>query len=177
MLSTLLGQHRISAKQVILNTWNELVPPYHTSIDVKASDVHSISAGYILFVGRDQTNSHSITVLVNSTQMIRYCNLHTLYVNAGQNITTGQKLGSAKNNTLKLEYCTKHQGNSKWPVRIFGLTFYKQNPHDILTGAVRLDDSMTTSTYVVDNNVERNELSDEERNEYSRSRGVADVEF
>lgn len=175
MIATLLGESPSNINQLILSRWNDSAIPYHTSIDILTRSVYSMTSGYILFVGTSADEMKSVNVLCNDSQMIRYCNMKKLSVSAGDTLLPGQYIGECTQH-VKIEYCTEYQGSSKWPVRFFTHTFYKQNPEGLFTGTIQIQ-SDADSHWIADNDTEYNYLTEEESKEYSNSRGTKHVEF
>lgn len=175
MIATLLGETLSNFNRLVRGTWNASTIPYHTSIDILTRSVYSMTSGYILFIGTDADGMKSVNVLCNDTQMIRYCNLKQVSVSAGDSLLSGQYIGECTE-YVKIEYCTEYQGDSKWAVRFFTSTFYKQNPEGLFTGEIQIQ-SDEDSHWITDNDTEYNYLTDEESKEYSNSRGTKHVEF
>lgn len=143
MLSVLLNQDIQDYKQHVLRYYNDSVFPYVTGLEIKADEVYSVCSGKVIYVGHTSSSKYSVTVLVNSKQMIRYTNLLSVNVKEGQQLTFRESVGVA-DKFVRFEYCTPTKGSSVWPVRIKSLTMYKHDPLGLLTGDIKL-------TVLVDN--------------------------
>lgn len=107
--------------------------PYTASCLISTASVYSICNGKVIAVDRDSRyGTWCITVEVDSQHWIRYCKLGSVKVSAGQSLSTGNLLGFAHRNSMRLEYCTSAQ--SQFPVRILSRQLYKQDPAHILFG-------------------------------------------
>lgn len=105
-----------------------------TAIISGASEVFCLFPGEVEFVGTFN-GMQSIDILINGHELIRYLNLDHADCRKGMVLTHGEYCGKVnKKRGLGFEYCTQWQGQSKYPVRLCGRTFYKQNPIDILNG-------------------------------------------
>lgn len=138
MLSVMLNQSIQDYTAYILRYYNDSVFPYVTGLEIKADRVHSVCPGKVLAVGYTDESKFSVTVLVNTKQMIRYTHLASVDVSLGDSITFKSTVGVA-DKFVRFEYCTNVKGNSIWPVRIKSLTMYKQDPIGLLTGDIKLE--------------------------------------
>lgn len=142
MLSVLLNRPVKDHTEHILRYYSNAKPPYVSGLEIKASNVYSISPGTVIAVGL-KSSKYEVTVLVNDNQIVRYTNLKSINVVEGQNITFSSLVGVA-DKFVRFEYCTTNKGTGSWPVRIKSLTMYKQDPIGLVTGDIQL-------TVVVDN--------------------------
>lgn len=105
-----------------------------TALISGADEVFCLFSGTAEFVG-SFGGQQSVSLLVNKHEMIRYLNLVDTPWMRGNSIAEGDTIGKAhKKKYLGFEYCTQWKGDSKYPVRMCGRLFYKQNPMDILNG-------------------------------------------
>lgn len=137
MLSVLLNKDIEDYNHYIVRHFNNGVSPYVTGLEVEADKIYSISPGKVISTGYTPSSRYCITVLVNNNQMVRYTNLDSINVSAGDNVSYRTYLGIA-HGFVRLEYCTSAKGNSMWPVRIKSLTMYKQDPIGLLTRDIKL---------------------------------------
>lgn len=111
-----------------------------TSFTATFSDVNEVFClftGQIEYMGMDENGLWTMNLDVTNHEIIRYMNMTSCIGNKNQWIEEGTKIGTVvpKRKNFSLEYCSEWKGYSKYPVRICGRTFYKQNPIDILDGA------------------------------------------
>ena len=137
MLSIMLNKDIQDWNQYILQYYNDTLPPYVSGIEIKATEIYSICPGKVIAKSWSFSSKWSVTVLVNSNQIIRYINLHESDVTEGQQLGFRTFIGIA-NKFVRFEYCTPIQNESKWPVRIKSLTMYKHNPLGLLSGDIKL---------------------------------------
>lgn len=141
MLSVMLNKQIDDYKQYIVGYYNDDEQPYTTGIKISASNVYSVCPGRVISVRWSFESKWTVTVLVNSNQIVRYCNLQDGKVREGQMIDFRTYIGEASS-FVRFEYCTSDKGNSMWPVRIKSLTMYKQDPLGLLTGDIKLSVSL-----------------------------------
>lgn len=139
MLCELLNVNKVNASDVILKRWNSTSPPYHTSIEIKADKVYSVSSGKVVCIRNEANNTLSVSILVNKNQLVRYCNLTGVDLYLYSEVSVGDFIGTV-NKYVSFEYCTEQQGNSKWPVRFENYQFFKQDPSAIVDGKTLLID-------------------------------------
>lgn len=108
-------------------------PKSYTATISGFTSVYNILPGEVLFLGSYE-GTGTLYIAVSKHEMIRYMNLKTFSVWKGQQVTTGQYIGTTYNKPLQFEYCTVYRQNSPYPVRFDYRTYYKQNPIDILDG-------------------------------------------
>lgn len=154
------------------------------------ASISGVSGVFNLFLGEmeyiDRADGYfAVNIMPNPQEVIRYCNL-TSVVNwaKGTSIGTEVKLGEVPNNKeLGFEYCTQWQGTSKYPIRISGRLFYKQNPKDLLDGlyvppaqiAVVEDYTPANSEYeFTEEQFEAGEWIDDPTDEEAMLKGVGD---
>lgn len=98
--------------------------------------VFTLYPGTVEFVGTFE-GANSVCVLMNDHEMFRFGGLAEVseYVQKGRELSEFFKLGeTARNKKCTFEYWTQWQGESKYPARVCGRVYYKQNPIDILDG-------------------------------------------
>ena len=109
-------------------------PSNYTATISGFTDVYNILPGTVLFLGYYKGNA-TVYLAVSKHEMIRYMNLKTFNVWKGQDVTKGEFIGTIGNTPLQFEYCTVYKQESNYPVRFDSdITYYKQNPIDILDG-------------------------------------------
>ncbi|MCM1226429.1 MAG: M23 family metallopeptidase [Clostridium sp.] len=107
---------------------------YHTGIDIYADNVYSFASGVVISVGKTD-KFYAVTVQYDSNIALRYLNLMTVSVSAGQAVQAGFNIGAA-DKYVHFEYVTKSKDNSMWSVRIGTETYYKHDPMKITGGQV-----------------------------------------
>lgn len=135
MLSVLLNNTSANISYII-KRYNQTKMPFTSGLEIKASSVYSICPGKVIAVGKE-SKKFSVSVLVNSNQMIRYTNLDYADVSLGQSITYNTYIGSCSK-YVRLEYCTGVKGDSIWPVRIQDIEMYKHDPYGLVDGSEKL---------------------------------------
>lgn len=135
ILSVLLGESVKESRDVIKERWNDSSSPFTSGLVIYGHHCYNICPGKIIACGK-QSDGYAVSVLVNDTQLVRYTRLHTCDVENGQTLSVNDYIGSSKTSFM-LEYCTSTE--SRWPVRICNLTFYKHNPEDIITDKLRVE--------------------------------------
>lgn len=135
MLSVLLNDKSANTSY-ILKKYNQTKMPYTSGLEIKASSVYSICPGKVVAVGRE-SNKFSVSVLVNSRQLVRYAHLDYADVSLGQDITYNTYIGSCSK-YVRFEYCTDVKNDSIWPVRIQSIEMYKHDPYGLIDGSEKL---------------------------------------
>lgn len=115
-----------------------------TSCIIQCETVNNFKYGKVLFVGQSDDNTFSVSVRINNSEIIRYCNLKSVAIRLGENCGVGTKIGEAADGLLILEYCTKWKGHSDSPVRISPYIYYKQSVSDIVSDSYDIPDSTDT---------------------------------
>ena len=128
MISTLTG----SSSSKIIRKWTTTVP-YVTGYDIATSAAYSVTYGKVVYIGQELDGTFTVCVSCNSNEMLRYGNITELYVGASDEVATKQELGRV-NKYVHLEYVTRWQGSSRFPVRINQYLYFKQDPVDIIDG-------------------------------------------
>lgn len=90
----------------------------------------SIVSGKVLFIGKTD-RYYIVTIQCNSSECVRYGHLLSVDVKLNDEVTEGKVIGQADKFVL-FEYCTVAKGDSKFPVRIYSKTYFKQNPMNLL---------------------------------------------
>ena len=103
---------------------------YHTGIDIYGDKVFSYADGIVLAVGKED-NRYAITIQYDVFSCLRYMNLKSVSVKAGDVVQAGFLLGSA-DKYVHFEFINKY--TSMWSVRIGKETYYKHNPIDMIGG-------------------------------------------
>ena len=132
MISSLTGSSTIRIKRI----WS-LQPPYATGFDIICKDVFNIAYGQVVYVGQ-YDGLYTVNIKSNNNEVLRYGHLRYVSVNTGSYIKEGQRVGFS-DEYLHLEYATTWKGSSLFPVRINDLTYYKQDPQDILDGGYTIE--------------------------------------
>lgn len=115
----------------VLHSWTPVGSQIYTGTDITADNVYSYASGVVLAAGKEDLLHYCVTVQYDVFNILRYCNLKTLNVGAGDTVQNGSLIGSA-DKFLRFEYATKEQGSSKWPVRIGTQTYWKQDPERLI---------------------------------------------
>ena len=124
----------------ILQSWS-IGKKNHTGVDVQGSDVHSICDGVVIQLGQATNKTYAITVQYSTNQCVRYSNLSSVDVSAGQIVEKGQLLGQCKE-FVHFEYLTTYIDSSQiFTVRIGTQTYYKHDPQCIIDGSILLSGS------------------------------------
>lgn len=144
----------------------------HTGVDVLADAVHSVCCGVVIECGKSIDHHYSVTVQYDATQSVRYLNLRDVCVRIGQLIEDGQLLARA-DKSVHFEYVTlKNKLKHAFPVRIGTVTYYKQDPTDLVKGVVVLPTVGQSNVRVITNPVvEEYILTEEQLNEFVGKRG------
>ena len=105
--------------------------PTTASCLIKTINVNSLSQGTVLAVERSPISSNlCVTVEVNSQRWVRYCELASTKLVAGQLIHKGDFVGYGYKGKMRLEYCTSEINTL--PVRVLGRQLYKHDPTPII---------------------------------------------
>ena len=115
----------------VLHSWTPVGSQIYTGTDITADSVYSYASGTVLTASKEDLLHYCVTVQYDVFNILRYCNLKTLNVGAGDTVQNGSLIGSA-DKFLRFEYATKEQGSSKWPVRIGTQTYWKQDPERLI---------------------------------------------
>ena len=169
MISVLLNKEIRNEQQYIIRRWDDQEIPRVTGVEISASKVYSVCPGRVVAIGWTYQCKWSVSVLVNSTQMVRYCNLQRGYVREGQIVDFKTLIGESAD-YVRFEYCTADKGKSVWPVRINSLLMYKQDPAGLLSGDVKLSVSMN-NVHVATGNEELIPLDKHTLAEFTGNRG------
>lgn len=103
---------------------------FNTSINLEASDVYTMYAGYVAIVFGDSRNGYEIVVRMNQDQAIKYGNLKSIDVKVNQQVDISQKVGQA-NKYVKVEYLTTYVKNP-FSFRLGQTQMYKDDPAKII---------------------------------------------
>lgn len=121
---------------------------YHTGIDLAASEVYSCTSGVVTQVGTDSSGMHELTIQYDATVSLRYMNLKNVSVRVNAIIHKGDYIGAA-NKFVHFEYISINKEDSKWPVRIGTVTYFKHDPDLLFTGKVLLNSNDWSKIQVV----------------------------
>lgn len=99
---------------------------------IPADSVSSLYPGRVVYIGYDGT-SYTINVRTNVNEVLRYGNIDSVLIRVGDDVMAGQEIGIVKESYL-LEYATTWRAESECPVRIADVTYYKQDPTEIVSG-------------------------------------------
>ena len=103
---------------------------FNTSINLEASDVYTMYAGYVAVVFGDSKSGYEIVVRMNRDQAIKYANLKSIDVRMNQQVDISQKIGQA-NKYVKVEYLTTYVKNP-YSFRLGQTQMYKDDPAKII---------------------------------------------
>lgn len=146
-LSILTGIEKPSNSLVIGN-W-KLSPPAHTSIDIKATEVHNIIKSQVVDILENNWNgktTYIVTMKVSDDLYIRYLNLSDSPVSISDAFDVGIKLGTA-DTWVGVEYCTRVY--SRYPVLIGNVKIYKHDPSDFMLRDIMPNISVYTFDQIV----------------------------
>lgn len=118
--------------------WYQTYGGFHTGVDITCESVYAYRSGVVTQIGTSFDNRYSVVVQYTAKVSLRYDNLSSVFVTEGKVIRQGQYIGIAKQ-FVHFEYLTSEKGNSKWPVRVGKLTYFKQNPEQLFDGTVILN--------------------------------------
>ena len=114
----------------ILKAWSTDMKDVHTGVDLQASDVYSYASGVVLAVGNTD-NHYCVTVQYDVFNLLRYDNLKSVSVGAGDVVQSGTLIGIA-DRFVHFEWATKNKNSSKWSVRVGSQIYWKQNPAEMI---------------------------------------------
>jgi len=97
---------------------------YHTGVDLSGSKVYSLFPGVVVHTNKDEYK-YSCIISFDSCNYFMYSNLKSLNVKRGDVVDTSQLIGEC-DKFVHVDYLTLEQ--TKWPVRIGQVTFYKHDP-------------------------------------------------
>ena len=129
-LSILTGIEKPS-NSLVIDNW-KLSPPAHTSIDIKATEVHNIIKSQVVDILENNwkgKTTYIVTMKVSDDLYIRYLNLSDSPVSISDAFDVGIKLGTA-DKWVGVEYCTRVY--SRYPVLIGSTKIYKHDPSDFI---------------------------------------------
>lgn len=152
-LSILTGIEKPSDSLVIDN-W-KLSPPAHTSIDIKATEVHNIIKGQVVDILENHwkgNTTYIVTIKVSDDLYIRYLNLSDSPVSMFDAFESGIKIGTA-DKWVGVEYCTRV--HSRYPVLIGSVKIYKHDPSDFMLRDILPNILVYTYDIAVANTFER----------------------
>lgn len=166
ILEILTGQQKSRAKLVNEDDLKSSKPSNFTATIKDITEVYAILPGEVLYVGYYE-GMGTLSVLVSDKELVRYLNLTDIQVIPGQSFKKGTYLGIAdKRYGLQFEYCSQWQGQSKMPVRLNNITYFKQNPIEVLEGLyVPEYHQHVTQGYVMPDDVV--EMTDAQKAEFS----------
>ena len=127
---------------------------------IECTNVFNVAEGEIVYVGSEGEHG-VVNVKCNPSEILRYGNLKELTCNKGYNASIGAQLGVA-DRTLTFEYCTLWKGESNYAVRVNNITYYKQDPTEVLEGTYTIrKDGAQQEGYVINRN--RVSFTDEQK--------------
>ena len=119
------------AEYSVLHSWTPVGSRIYTGTDITADNVYSYASGTVLTVSKEDLLHYCVTIQYDVFNILRYNNLKTVAVGAGETVQNGSLIGTA-DRFLRFEYATKEQGSSKWPVRVGTQTYWKQDPERLI---------------------------------------------
>ena len=119
------------AEYSVLHSWTPVGSRIYTGTDITADNVYSYASGTVLTVSKEDLLHYCVTIQYDVFNILRYNNLKTVAVGAGETVQNGSLIGTA-DRFLRFEYATKEQGSSKWPVRVGAQTYWKQDPERLI---------------------------------------------
>lgn len=120
------------------HSWYKQYGGYHTGVDIEGLEIYSYQSGVVTQIGKLSDMLYAIVIQYTASTSLRYANMSSVCVKQGDVIRKGQLIGIAKK-FVHFEYLTKDKGTSIWPVRVGGLTYFKQNPEGLLDGSIQLN--------------------------------------
>ena len=102
------------------------------SARVLCENVYAIAKGEVVDIEASSGRA-VINIKCNPSEILRYGNLTEIYCNKTNIASIGGHIGKTTDYVI-FEYCTAWQGRSVYPVRVNGITYYKQDPTEILNG-------------------------------------------
>lgn len=103
---------------------------FNSSLDLKCKEVYSMFSGLVVIASRDPyKKTYTTTIRYSNTTLMSYSNLKSLNVSEGDEVDVGDLIGIAQK-FVSMEYLNFK--TSLWPVRIWNLTYYKQDPYPII---------------------------------------------
>lgn len=121
------------------------------SARVSCQNVYNIAPGEIVDIEASDGRAF-VNVKCNPSEVLRYGNLKEVNCKKSYEASIGAQLGVADDYVI-FEYCTAWQGQSVYPVRINNMTYYKQDPSDVLDGSYTVrKDGAQQQGYVVNRN-------------------------
>ena len=119
------------AEYSVLHSWTPVGSHIYTGTDITADNVYSYASGTVIAVSKEDLLHYCVTVQYDVFNILRYNNLRSVNVGAGETVENGNLIGKA-DKFLRFEYATKEQGSSKWPVRVGTQTYWKQDPERLI---------------------------------------------
>ena len=86
--------------------------PDCTGVDITTNKVYNICKGVVVFVGMSVENKFVVNVQIDSTQMVRYCNLKSENVKPNQPVDSNALIGEA-DKFVRIEYCSSVKPSTK----------------------------------------------------------------
>ena len=148
---------------IILRKWSNKAP-YVTGVDIITSDVYNLAYGQIVYIGQYEGH-YLVDIKSNNNEVLRYCNLNYVNVQPASYIREGTKIGTAQK-YVHIEYVTSWRGDSVFPVRINDLTYYKQDPQDVLDGVYTVVPTATLD-YAAHDKLNPVEYTEEQKAEFT----------
>lgn len=147
--------------------------PKITGCEYYDTEAKSIVSGKVLFIGRSD-KYYVVNIQCNSSECVRYGHLLNTNVKLNDMVKEGTVIGKADKYVL-FEYCTVAKGDSKWPVRLYNKTYFKQNPMNLLESKYEVITNLGVD--VVKGGGTLIKLSPEQQIEFGNNKGDNTVEF
>ena len=144
MISTLTGDSKsiIENKDTLSAT---------KSARLLCENVYNVAQGEIVDIEASDGRA-VVNVKCNPSEVLRYGNLKEVNCAKSYTAEIGAQLGVADKYVI-FEYCTAWKGRSVYPVRLNGMTYYKQDPSDVLNGLYTVrPDGAQEQGYVLNRN-------------------------
>lgn len=152
--SEVLKQCVMSDKDPLFKIYGE----YHTGVDLSARNIFSLYDGTVVSIG-DSSKGHSVIIQTGMSFCISYRWLTiTSSISAGETVCAGQEIGRV-DKYIHVEVLTKSQ--SKWPVRIGRVQWYKTDPMNVIQGNTYIESEAGAQYYSEMNIIEIPEYVDE----------------
>ncbi len=147
--------------------------PKISGCEYYSNEARCVAEGKVLFIGKID-RYYVVNIQCNASECIRYGHLTSINVKLNDIVKPGTLIGQADKFVL-FEYCTVAKGDSKYPVRIYTKTYYKQNPMKILESKYEIVTSLGVN--VVKSLGNTIKLNEAQKLEFGNNKGDDIIEF
>lgn len=145
-LKALTNQSSASSS-LILHDYVEKYPPYHTSIDVKATGLYNIYQGVVCFIGNESSGLYYVCVKLSGAYVFKYGHLESVSTRMDTRIKPGEVIGVCRGYGT-FEFLSPKE--SKFPFYIEDKKYYKNDPTDIIVNDILPSIKISTYTHTSD---------------------------